>query len=199
MAITANMVKELREKTGAGMMECKQALSETNGDFDKAVNLLRQRGKAVAAKRETRATTEGTIGVYVHTGGQKAVMVELACETAPVAKTEEFQTLARDLAMQVVWSEPKFITREEVPAETIENEREIHKAWAAKENKPEAAVPKIVEGRLEKFYEDVVLLDQPWIKDSDRKIGDLIHEIIGKLGEKIEVKRFVRFRVGEQA
>ena len=199
MAITANMVKELRDKTGAGMMECKKALAETEGNFDKAVNLLRQRGAAVAAKREARATTEGTIGVYVHTGGQKAVMVELACESAPVAKTEEFQTLARDLAMQIVWSEPKFITRDEVPADMIENEREIHKAWAVKEGKPEAAVPKIVEGRLEKFYADDVLLDQPWIKDSDIKIGDLIHDVIGKLGEKIEVKRFVRYRVGEQA
>lgn len=198
MAITANMVKELREKTGAGMMECKKALEETGGDFDKANNLLRQRGVVVAAKRESKATNEGTIGAYVHTGGQIGVLVELGCETAPVAKTEEFQALARDLAMQVAWGAPRYTSREEVPEDQLAQEREIHRQWAIKEGKPEAALDKIVTGRMEKFYADVVLVDQPFIRDSNVTIGDLISDAIGKLGEKIVIKRFVRYRVGEQ-
>lgn len=197
MAITANMVKELREKTGAGMMECKKALEETGGDFDKASNLLRQRGVAVAAKREARSTNEGTIGAYVHTGGQIGVLVELGCETAPVAKTDEFQGLARDLAMQIAWGAPGYISRDEVPEDQLEQEREVHRQWAIKEGKPEAAIDKIVAGRMEKFYADVVLLDQPFIRDSNVTIGDLINDAVGKLGEKIVVKRFVRYRVGE--
>ncbi|MEN6370610.1 MAG: translation elongation factor Ts [Armatimonadota bacterium] len=198
MAITANMVKELREKTGAGMMDCKKALEETGGDFDKAANLLRQKGIAVAAKRETKAATEGTIGAYVHTGGKIGVLVELGCETDFVAKTDEFQVLARDLAMQIAWGNPKYIKREEVPADQVEQEREVHKQWAIKEGKPEKALDSIVAGRMEKFYEDIVLLDQPFIRDSDVKINDLINDTMGRLGEKIVVQRFVRYRVGEQ-
>ncbi|MEN6519591.1 MAG: translation elongation factor Ts [Armatimonadota bacterium] len=198
MAITANMVRELREKTGAGMMDCKKALEETGGDFDKAANLLRQKGIAVAAKRETKAANEGTIGAYVHTGGKIGVLVELGCETDFVAKTEEFQTLARDLAMQIAWGNPKYIRREEVPADQVEQEKEIHKQWAIKEGKPEKAIDSIVAGRMEKFYEDIVLLDQPFIRDSDVKINDLINDALGRLGEKIVVQRFVRYRVGEQ-
>lgn len=198
MAITANMVRELREKTGAGMMDCKKALEETGGDFDKAANLLRQKGIAVAAKREAKTANEGTIGAYIHTGGKIGVLVELGCETDFVAKTEEFQTLARDLAMQIAWGNPKYISREEVPQEQIEQEREVHRQWAIKEGKPEKAIDNIVAGRMERFYEDIVLLDQPFIRDSDVKINDLINDTMGKLGEKIVIQRFVRYRVGEQ-
>lgn len=197
MAISAEMVKNLREKTGAGMMECKKALTETNGDFDKAVTLLRQRGTAVAAKRESRATTEGVIGSYIHTGGTIGVLVELACETAPVAKTDEFQALARDIAMQVAWSDPKYITRDEISAEAIEKERDIHRQWAIGEGKPEAAIDKIVDGRMEKYFAEVALMDQVFIRDSNVTIGDLITDMVGKLGEKIVIKRYVRYRVGE--
>ncbi|MBI2844512.1 MAG: translation elongation factor Ts [Armatimonadetes bacterium] len=197
VAITANMVKELREKTGAGMMDCKKALEETSGDFDKAVNLLRQKGIAVAAKREAKATTEGTIGAYVHTGGKIGVLVELGCETDFVAKTDEFQNLARDIAMQIAWGSPKYIRREDVPEEQLDEEREVHRQWAIKEGKPEAAIEKIVSGRMERFYADIVLLYQPFIRDSNITVGDLINEVMGKLGEKIVVQRFVRYRVGE--
>jgi elongation factor Ts len=197
VAITANMVKDLREKTGAGMMDCKKALEETGGDFDKAANLLRQKGIAVAAKREAKATSEGTIGAYIHTGGKIGVLVELGCETDFVAKTDEFQNLAKDIAMQLAWGSPKYIRREEVPQEEIEAEREVHRQWAIKEGKPEKAIDNIVTGRMERFFEDVCLLDQPFIRDSDVKIGDLLNEAIGKLGEKIVIQRFVRYRVGE--
>ncbi len=198
MEITAKMVKELRDKTGAGMMDCKQALGETKGDFDKAVNLLRQKGVAVAAKRETRCATEGIIGSYIHTGGKIGVMVELGCETDFVAKTDEFQNLAKDIAMQLAWGSPKYLTREDVPAEEIEQERQVHRQWAIKEGKPEKAIENIVNGRMERFYEDTCLMDQPFIRDADVKIGDLVNEVMGKLGEKIAIQRFVRYRVGEQ-
>ena len=197
MVISANMVKELREKTGAGMMDCKKALEEAGGDFEKATSLLRQRGVAVAAKRATRATTEGTIGAYIHTGEQIGVLIELGCESAPVAKTELFHTLARDLAMQIAWGDPRYIGREEVPEDEIEKEREIHRQWAIKEGKPEKALDNIVTGRMDRFYQDVVLLDQPFIRDSNIAVRDLVHDAIGKLGENIVVKRFIRYRVGE--
>jgi elongation factor Ts len=191
------MVKELREKTGAGMMDCKKALQDTGGDFDKAVNLLRQKGVAVAAKRESKAANEGTVGVYIHTGGKIGVMVELGCETDFVAKTDDFQGLARDVAMQIAWGTPKYIRREEVPQQEIDTEREVHKQWAIKEGKPEKAIDNIVAGRMEKFFEEIVLMDQAFIRDSEVKIGDLLTEAMGRLGEKIVVQRFVRFRVGE--
>ncbi|HOP79152.1 MAG TPA: translation elongation factor Ts [Armatimonadota bacterium] len=197
MAITANMVKELREKTGAGMMDCKKALEETGGDFEKAANLLRQKGIAVAAKRETKAANEGTIGAYIHTGGKIGVLVELGCETDFVAKTDEFQALARDIAMQIAWGNPKYLHREDVPEDEIAKEREVHRQWAIKEGKPEKAIDNIVTGRMERFFEDIVLMDQPFIRDSDIKIGDLINDVMGRLGEKIVIQRFVRYRVGE--
>jgi len=197
VAITASMVKELREKTGAGMMDCKKALEETGGDFEKAANLLRQKGVAVAAKREAKATTEGVIGAYVHTGGKIGVLVELGSETDFVAKTDEFQNLAKDLAMQIAWGSPKCIQREEVPEDELEQEREIHRQGAIKQGKPAQAIDKIVAGRMERFYADIVLLDQPFIRDSNLTVGDLISEVMGRLGEKIVVKRFVRYRVGE--
>jgi elongation factor Ts len=197
VAITANMVKELREKTGAGMMDCKKALEETGGDFEKAANLLRQKGIAVAAKRETKAANEGTIGAYIHTGGKIGVLVELGCETDFVAKTDEFQALARDIAMQIAWGNPKYLHREDVPEDEIAKEREVHRQWAIKEGKPEKAIDNIVTGRMERFFEDIVLMDQPFIRDSDIKIGDLINDVMGRLGEKIVIQRFVRYRVGE--
>ncbi len=197
MAISADKVKELREKTGAGMMECKRALEEAGGDMERAANILREKGAATLSKRDAKATTEGTIACYVHTGGKIGVLVELDCETDFVAKTEEFQQLAHDIAMQIAWSQPEYISREDIPQERLEQEREIHRQWALNQGKPEAALPKIVEGRMEKFYATVVLMDQPFIKDETKTIADLIHEKVAKLKEKIVVRRFVRYRVGE--
>ena len=199
MAITAESVRELRDKTGAGMMDCKRALEQAGGDMDKAVNVLREKGAAVLSKREARATTEGTVACYIHTGGKIGVMVEMNSETDFVAKTDDFQELARDIAMQIAWSQPEYTSREDIPQEKIEQEREIHKQWALNQGKPEAALTKIVEGRMEKYYSTVVLMDQPFIKNEDVTIGELIHEKAGKLGEKIMVRRFARYRVGEEA
>lgn len=198
MEITAEKVRDLREKTGAGMMDCKKALQETGGDMDKAITLLREKGAAVLSKRESKTAEEGTVACYIHTGGKIGVMVELNCETDFVAKTDDFQNLARDIAMQVSWSQPEFMTREEISAERLEQEREISKQWALNQGKPEAALPKIVEGRLEKFFSQVVLMDQPFIKNEDMTIGAMITEKVGKLGEKIAIRRYVRFRVGEE-
>ncbi|HOK55581.1 MAG TPA: translation elongation factor Ts, partial [Armatimonadota bacterium] len=188
---------DLRDSTGAGPLDCKKALEETGGDFEKAANLLRQKGIAVAAKRETKAANEGTIGAYIHTGGKIGVLVELGCETDFVAKTDEFQALARDIAMQIAWGNPKYLHREDVPEDEIAKEREVHRQWAIKEGKPEKAIDNIVTGRMERFFEDIVLMDQPFIRDSDIKIGDLINDVMGRLGEKIVIQRFVRYRVGE--
>lgn len=197
MAVTADKVKELREKTGAGMMDCKRALEQALGDLEKATTLLREKGAAVLSKRESRATTEGTVACYIHTGGKIGVMVELNCETDFVAKTDQFKDLARDIAMHVSWSQPEYVSREDVPESTVEQEREIHRQWALNQGKPEAALPKIVEGRMEKFFSTVVLMDQPFVKNEELTVGDLIREQAGKLGEKIVVRRFVRYRVGE--
>ena len=199
MAITAEAVRELRDKTGAGMMDCKRALEQAGGDMDKAVNVLREKGAAVLSKREARATTEGTVACYIHTGGKIGVMVEMNSETDFVAKTDDFQELARDIAMQIAWSQPEYTSREDIPQEKIEQEREIHKQWALNQGKPEAALTKIVEGRMEKYYSTVALMEQPFIKNEDVTIGELIHEKAGKLGEKIMVRRFARYRVGEEA
>ncbi|MDO8588271.1 MAG: translation elongation factor Ts [Armatimonadota bacterium] len=198
MAISASDVKELRQRTGAGMMDCKNALQETAGDFEKAVNLLREKGIAVAAKRESRAATEGVIGAYIHTGGQIGVMVEMNCETSFVAKTDEFQALARDIAMQIAWGEPRYISRSEITEDAIKQEQEIHRQWAINEGKPEQALGKIVVGRMEKFYAEVCLLDQAFIRDGEKTVHDVINDIMGKLGEKIVLRRFARYRVGEE-
>ncbi len=198
MAITAESVKELREKTGAGMMDCKKALQQTDGDMEKAINILREKGAAVLSKREEKATTEGIVACYIHTGGKLGVMVELNCETDFVAKTDDFQELARDIAMHISWSQPEFFSREDIPAERIEKEKEIHTQWAINQGKNEKAIPKIVEGRMEKqFYAAVALMDQPFIKNEDITIGELIREKAGKLGEKLVLRRFTRYRVGE--
>lgn len=197
MEISAEMVKKLREQTGAGMMDCKKALMESNGDYEKAVTILREKGVAVAAKRESRSATEGVIGSYIHMGNQIGVMVELNCETAPVAKTDEFQELARDIAMHISWSNPEYLRKEDIPEDVLEKEREVHRQWAIKEGKPENVIDRIVEGRMKEFYSRVCLLEQPFVKDEDHSIQEIINWAVGKLGEKISVARFVRYRVGE--
>ncbi|WP_353683235.1 translation elongation factor Ts [Thermodesulfovibrio sp. 3907-1M] len=195
MAITAQMVKELREKTGAGMMECKKALEASGGDFNKAIEYLRQKGLATAQKKASREAREGIITSYIHMD-KIGVMLELNCETDFVARNEEFRQLAKDIAMQIAASNPQYIQREDIPQDVIEKEREIYKAQI-KGNKPPQVVEKIIEGKLEKFYEEMCLLDQPFIREPDRKIKDLINEKIAKFGENIVVRRFVRFQVGQ--
>ena len=197
MEVSAGMVKDLREKTGAGMMDCKKALAEAGGNFEKAVDYLRQKGLATAARRAGRVASEGQIGSYVHAGGKLGVMVEVNCETDFVAKTDDFRAFAKDMAMHIAASNPLYIQRENVPAEALEREREIYRAQAREARKPEKIMEKIVEGKLEKFYGEVCLLEQPFIKDPDRTVQDLLNELIGKLGEKVEIRRFMRFQVGE--
>ncbi|HYB19829.1 MAG TPA: translation elongation factor Ts [Thermodesulfobacteriota bacterium] len=197
MEVSASMVKDLREKTGAGMMDCKKALSETGGDFQKAVDYLRQKGLATAAKRAGRIASEGRIGSYIHAGGKIGVMVEVNCETDFVAKTDDFQVFAKDLAMHIAASNPSYVRREEVPREVLEREKEIYRAQARDAKKPEKIMDKIVDGKLEKFYGEVCLLEQPFVKDPDITIQDLLNGFIGKVGEKVEIRRFTRFQVGE--
>ena len=196
MAITAAMVKELREKSGAGMMDCKKALTETNGDMDKAVDFLREKGLASVAKKSSRIASEGLVESYVH-GGRIGVLVEVNSETDFVAKNEEFQNFVKDIAMQIAAVAPKYVSREEVPAEEVEHEKNVLTEQARSENKPEHIIEKMVEGRLEKFYEEICLLDQDFIKDSDKKIRDILNDLIAKIGENIKIRRFVRFEVGE--
>jgi len=195
--ISATMVRDLREKTGAGMMDCKKALTESGGNFEKAVDYLRQKGLATAAKRAGRVASEGRIGSYIHAGGKIGVLVEVNCETDFVAKTDDFQNFAKDLSMQIAASTPLFVRREEVPPEALEKEREIYRIQAREAGKPEKVIDKIVDGKLEKYYGEVCLLEQVFVKDTDIKIQDLLNGLIGKLGEKIEIRRFARFQVGE--
>jgi len=197
MEISAEIVKKLREQTGAGMMDCKKALTEAKGDLDKAVTILREKGVAVAAKRETRAASEGVIGCYIHMGNQIGVMVELNCETTFVAKTDEFQQLAKDIAMHISWSSPDYLHCEDVPADVVAKERDVHKQWAIKQGKPEHVIERIVDGQMKEFYSRVCLTEQAYIKDEEQTIQDLINAVVAKLGEKIEVARFIRYRVGE--
>jgi elongation factor Ts len=196
--IKAGQVKELRESTGAGMMDCKRALTETNGDLEKAVIFLREHGMAAAAKKEGRATKEGRIEAYIHAGAKLGVLIEVDCETDFVAKTENYQHLCRELAMQVAAAKPLFVDREQVPQEQIEREREIYRNQALAEGKPEKILDRIVDGKVEKFYQDNCLVDQLYIRDPNMKIKDLIKETIAKLGENIIVKRFVRLQLGEE-
>lgn len=195
--ITAGMVKELRERTGAGMMDCKKALGETNGDMDKAVDFLREKGLAAAAKRAGKVAAEGVIEAYIHGAGRIGVMLELNCETDFVAKTEDFRALARDIAMQVAAANPGYVRREEVPEEVLTHEREVLRAQAVNEGKPAHIAEKMVEGRLEKYYKENCLLEQPFIKDPDKTINQLITEKIAKIGENISVRRFTRYQLGE--
>lgn len=195
--ITAQLVKQLRERTGAGMMECKKALDATGGDLDKAVEHLRKTGMASADKKAVRSAKQGVIGTYVHPGAQLGVLIEVNCESDFVARTDDFQELVKDLAMQVAAADPKFIRREEVTADVLEKEREIARDRARNEGKPDKILDRIVEGRLEKFYEEVCLMEQPFIKENTVTIQDLIKQKIAKLGENIVVARFTRFKVGE--
>jgi elongation factor Ts len=195
--ITAAMVKELRERTGAGMMECKNALNETNGDMEKAIDLLRAKGAAKAAKRAERDVKEGAVGSYVHMGGRIGVLVEVGCETDFVARNDAFQALVRDLAMHVAAAAPLALSAEGIPSEVVERERGVYIEQVKQEGKPEKMWDKIVEGKLNKFYKESTLLEQPFVKDPDKTVKDLITEVAAKTGENIVVRRFVRFALGE--
>lgn len=197
MAITAAQVKELREATGVGMMECKKALTETNGDMDKAMEWLRKKGIASAEKKAGRVAAEGVVEAYIHMGGKIGVMVEVNCETDFVAKTPEFHAFVRDIAMHIAAANPTYLNREEVPAEILDKEREILRAQALNEGKPEKIVDRMVEGRVEKYYKEVCLLEQPFVKNPDVTIQQMITEKIAKIGEKITVRRFTRYKMGE--
>ncbi|HXK60129.1 MAG TPA: translation elongation factor Ts [Acidobacteriota bacterium] len=198
MAITAGQVKELREKTGAGMMECKKALAEADGDVSKAVTILRQRGLAAAEKKAGRATREGLVTSYIHAGGKLGVLVEVNCETDFVARTDDFQELVRDLAMQIAAANPLYVKREDVPEAELEREREIYRKQAAGSGKPDQVVAKIVEGKLNKYFSEVVLYEQPFIKDPEVTVDELIKSKIAKLKENVTVRRFARFKIGEE-
>jgi len=197
--ITAQLVKELRERTGAGMMECKSALKEANGDVSEAETVLRKRGIASASKKATRTTKQGVIGSYIHPGSQLGVLVEVNCESDFVARTDDFSELVKDLAMQIAAADPQFIRREDVTSAALDKEKDIQRARALAEGKPEKIVDKIVEGRMSKFYEEICLLEQPFVKENTMKVEDLIKSKIAKLGENITVARFVRFKVGDSA
>ncbi|GAB7388246.1 translation elongation factor Ts [Bacillaceae bacterium] len=197
MAVSASLVKELREKTGAGMMDCKKALEETNGDIEKAIEVLREKGLAKAAKKADRLAAEGLVESYIHGGGRIGVLVEVNCETDFVAKTDEFKAFVKDIAMQIAAANPKYVRREEVPAEEVAKEREILRQQALNEGKPEHIVEKMVEGRLDKFFKEICLLEQPFIKDPDKTIDELVKEKIAKIGENISIRRFARYELGE--
>jgi elongation factor Ts len=195
--ITASLVKQLRERTGAGMMECKNALTEAKGDLGEAVDVLRKRGIASAGKKASRSTTQGTVGSYIHAGAQLGVLVEVNCESDFVARTDDFQELVRDIAMHIAAADPQFVRKEDVTPAVLEKEKEIQRARALNEGKPEKMADKIVEGRMAKFYEEVCLLEQPFVKENTITIDQLIKTKIAKLGENITVSRFARFKVGE--
>ncbi|UCF88843.1 MAG: translation elongation factor Ts [bacterium] len=197
MSISASLVKELREKTGAGFMDCKAALQECEGDAEKAVDYLRKKGLSAAAKRAGRQASEGVVGSYIHMGGKIGVIVEVNCETDFVARTDDFQELVADLAMQVAAARPLFVRREEVPADLLEKEREIYKAQALESGKPENVVDRIVDGKIDKFYQQVCLEEQEYIRESGTKVLDHVKGLAGKLGENIKINRFARFEVGE--
>ena len=197
--ITAQLVKQLRERTGAGMMECKKALVEANGDIEAAVVVLRKRGIASADKKSTRATNQGLIGSYIHHGGQIGVMVEVNCESDFVARTDDFKELVHDVAMHIAAADPRYIRKEDVDTATLDKEKEIARDRARAEGKPDKVLDRIVEGRLAKFYEEVCLLEQPFVKENTLSIGQLIKTKIAKLGENISISRFTRFKVGDTA
>jgi len=197
MAITAQQVKELREKTGAGMMDCKKALAETDGDIEKASQVLREKGIAKAASKAGRATREGAIVSYIHPGDKLGVMVELNCETDFVARTDEFKELGKNIAMQVAAANPLVVNREEVSEDLLSQEREIYKTQALNEGKPEHIVEKIVDGRIEKYFQEICLMEQAYIRDTDKSVGEMLKETVGTLGENIIIRRFERFALGE--
>ncbi|HVF57413.1 MAG TPA: translation elongation factor Ts [Pyrinomonadaceae bacterium] len=199
--ITSGAVKALREKTGAGMMDCKKALTEAGGSEEQAIEILRKRGMAAATKKQGRIAAEGAVGSYIHMGGKVGVLVEVNCETDFVARTDEFQALVKDIAMHIAAAEPRYVSREEVSADVLDKEREISRAQATNDpknaSKPEQVIDKIVEGRMNKFYEEAVLLDQPFVKDPAKTIQDLLNEKVAATGERISVRRFSRYKMGE--
>jgi elongation factor Ts len=195
--VSAAQVKELREKTGAPMMDCRNALQEAKGDLEEAVVVLRKRGMASAAKKASRSTSEGAVGTYIHAGGKIGVLVEVNCESDFVARTEDFQELLKDIAMHIAAADPRYIRREDVTPADLEREKDIYRTQAAATGKPAPVVEKIVEGKMSKFYEEVCLLDQPFIKDQSCSIKDLVAQKVGKLGENLFVRRFARFKVGD--
>ncbi len=197
MAITAQMVKELRERTGAGMMDCKKALQEADGDLDAAVDFLRKSGVVAAAKRAGRIAAEGTVLSYIHAGGKIGVLVEVNCETDFVARTDDFQNLVKDIAMHIAAADPRFVEREEVTESVVEKEREIYRDQALQSGRPENVIDRIVNGKMEKFFSQNVLTEQPFVKDSDRTVGQLVTEAMTTMGEKIKIRRFERFVLGE--
>jgi len=199
VAITADLVKTLRERTGAGMMDCKAALAETGGDIEKAVDVLRKRGLASAAKKSGRATSEGVVSSYIHMGGKIGVLVEVNCESDFVARTDDFQALVKELGLQIAAAAPLYVSREEVPAEVIDREKAIYREQMASSGKPANVIEKIIDGKLNSYYEQVCLLEQPSIRDPKVRVEDMIKAVIGKLGENIAVARFARFKVGEKA
>ncbi len=199
MEITASMVKELREKTGAGIMDCKEALAASEGSIESAIDYLRKKGLQAADKRSSRATREGVVHSYIHGGGRLGVLVEVNCETDFVARTEDFQELCRDLGLQIAASSPKYVSIDEVPEEAVAKERSILEEQARQAGRPENVISKIVDGRLQKYYQDVCLLEQPFVKDTDRTVNDVLRDNIAKLGENISVARFARFVLGDSA
>lgn len=198
MNITSDMVKELRVKTGAGMMDCKEALAAADGDFEKAIDYLRKKGMSAATKRSSKAAKDGTVASYIHMGGKIGVMVEVNCETDFVAKTEDFQSMARDIAMHVAASNPLFVRADEIPVETLEREKSIYREQLTAEKKPEKIWDKIIEGKLKKYNEEVCLVDQKFIKNTDITVGTLVSNMIAKTGENIIIRRFARFQLGEE-
>ena len=197
MSISADTVRQLRERSGAGMMDCKKALVEAGGDMERAMTILREKGISKAATKAGRATKEGVIGCYVHPGDKLAVLVEINCETDFVARTDQYKELARNLAMHVAAANPLVVRREELSQEQIVAEREIYRTQALNEGKPEKIVDRIVDGKVDKYYAEVCLMEQAYVKDPDKTINDLINETIGKIGENMSIRRFVRFRLGE--
>ena len=197
MAVTAAQINELRKSTGAGMLDCKKALEETNGDFEKAVDFLRKKGLAAAAKKAGRAATEGAVGTYIHAGGKIGVMVEVNCETDFVAKNENFQAFVKDIAMHIAAASPQYVRREEVPADVLEREKEIYRAKARETGKPENIIEKIIEGQVNKFYADICLLEQAFVKDPDKTIQQYLNETIAKIGENMSIRRFTKYVLGE--
>ncbi len=195
--ITAQMVKELRERTGAGMMDCKKALMETDGDIEKAIDKLREMGLASAAKKAGREANEGKVAAYIHSGGKIGVLVEINCETDFVANTDDFNSLCKDVAMHIAAAAPLYVSKEDVPQEELEKEKRIMKEQLKQQGKPENILDKIVEGKIEKYYEEVCLLEQPFVKDDSMKVKDLVKNMVAKLGENIVIRRFARFKVGE--
>ena len=196
MEITAKMVKELREATNAGMMDCKKALKETGGDMDKAAEYLRKKGIASAAKKEGRTTSQGLVGSYIHMGGKVGVLVEVACETDFVARTDDFQEMVRNVAMHIAAASPLAVTRDEVDPTLVEKEKEIYKAQMREQGKPDNIIDKIVEGKVDKYYSEIVLLEQKYVKDPDMTVEDYLKSVIGKLGENMQIKRFARYQIG---